>query len=119
MSQKVISLRISSALLDRLDQMVELLKGDLKRSPRGNLTRAEVLRESIIRGCDLMESESRKAFLDHGSPEPATVGRHVWHKPDVETGRMRDRDSTLPTQWHYHAAAGKRGQLDTTEFEPF
>ncbi|MBF0159173.1 MAG: hypothetical protein HQL58_06575 [Magnetococcales bacterium] len=57
MSQKVISLRISSALLDRLDQMVDLLKHDPKRSPRGNLTRAEVIRESIIRGCDMLERE--------------------------------------------------------------
>ncbi|MBF0124883.1 MAG: hypothetical protein HQL60_06080 [Magnetococcales bacterium] len=89
MSQKVISLRISSALLDRLDQMVDLLKHDPKRSPRGNLTRAEVIRESIIRGCDLLEQEDRPSL----SPRDGWGGtaHHLYAMDDSMDGNADDR----------------------------
>ncbi|MBF0621307.1 MAG: hypothetical protein HQL54_05215 [Magnetococcales bacterium] len=76
MSQKMISLRISSALLDRVEQLVTALKEDADFSPRGNLTRAEVLREAIVQGCGQLEKrvkgEDSAADVQAETPMPAT-----------------------------------------------
>ena len=106
MSQKVISLRISSALLDRLDHMVDILKEDPKRSPRGNLTRAEIIRESIIRGCDAIELDSRP-----GSTNTTVFSNknHTWHDLDNDLeinpsppARHKNSSGERATVWQYH-----------------
>jgi hypothetical protein len=57
MAQKMISLRISTVLLERLENLMEVMRHDPKYSPRGKLTRAEVIRETILCGCEVLERE--------------------------------------------------------------
>lgn len=51
MPQKTVTLRISTALIQRLDLLCVAHQADPRLSPRGRLTRADILREAILRGC--------------------------------------------------------------------
>lgn len=57
MSQKMISLRISTTLLERVEGLAATLQNNPRFSPRGKLTRTDLLREAILRGLDSIDEQ--------------------------------------------------------------
>ncbi|MBF0187106.1 MAG: hypothetical protein HQL50_04190 [Magnetococcales bacterium] len=105
MPQKMISLRVSSALLER----VERLMGQLERTPdyalRGRISRAEVLRDAILEGCDVLEKRyvASSSPSRHRASDPAEEAEETLHPA---TPPPPDNSSDTPS------TAGLEGVVD-------
>ncbi|OQW87793.1 MAG: hypothetical protein BWK78_08730 [Thiotrichaceae bacterium IS1] len=54
---RVVSFRLSTILLQRLDKAVERLSHNTRYATRGNFNRSDLMREALIRGLEIIEKE--------------------------------------------------------------
>lgn len=110
MTQQTVSLRIATALIQRLDRLGEACKSDPRLSPKGRLTRADLLREAILRGCAELERQHG------GQPALPPAGGNTgaltpWGGPSnlpmIRPDRLPVDDPSAP------------GDAMDAEFEPF
>lgn len=54
---RVVSFRLSTILLQRLDEDVERLSHNTRYATRGSFNRSDLMREALIRGLEIIEKE--------------------------------------------------------------
>lgn len=59
-NSRMVSLRLSTHLLEQIDQLVAELAGDPSVSPSGLATRADVMRHLLLQGVQHYEQKPRK-----------------------------------------------------------
>lgn len=70
MSPKNVTVRLSPVLIERLDQLAAAVRHNPRLCPSGRMTRADLIRAALLKGCAALEAETAQPHHHFFPPVP-------------------------------------------------